>query len=471
MAEPAVRSPWALDAPASRRKAALGSALGFALVALVDWKLKPDVSLGLFYVLPILVLSAFLERRAIVALAAACTLLKEAARPDAWDADAPTRCALGFVAFLASGLFVSEMARNRRLALAHGRQLARQVELREEARERLRVLVESSPAAILTVDSRGGIDLANDAAVRLLALDRDPPGARRIESYLPALASVAAEGRTPPTPVRTCLECMGRTAAGDVFLAHVWFSTYETRSGPELAAIVLDASEQLRDREELGLSALAVASRVAFGAVSHEVRNLAGAAAAAHANLAREVGLAGHRDFEALGSLVGGLERLASADLSLSAERALARVSLHQTLGEFRVVLKPALADAGARLAWSLPDRLPPVWGDHHGLLQVFLNLGQNSLRAMAASPEKELRVAVTAEEWVDVRFRDTGPGAASPERLFRPFQDGSDATGLGLYVSRAIARSFAGDLSYETTGRGGCFLLRLVPAENGAVS
>jgi signal transduction histidine kinase len=62
----------------------------------------------------------------------------------------------------------------------------------------------------------------------------------------------------------------------------------------------------------------------------------------------------------------------------------------------------------------------------------------------------------------VVVRFEDTGPGVRFPEELFKPFQGGGRATGLGLFVSRTIARSFAGDLQHEPRRHGSCFAVRL---------
>jgi hypothetical protein len=44
------------------------------------------------------------------------------------------------------------------------------------------------------------------------------------------------------------------------------------------------------------------------------------------------------------------------------------------------------------------------------------------------------------------------------PEHLFRPFQPGAQSTGLGVYLSRALMRSFRGELRYEPeppSGRG----------------
>jgi len=73
----------------------------------------------------------------------------------------------------------------------------------------------------------------------------------------------------------------------------------------------------------------------------------------------------------------------------------------------------------------------------------------------------------VTASEEasrVVIRFEDTGVGIASAENLFRPFQRGADSGGLGLYVSRAIMRSFGGELAYEAKPAGCCFAIS-VPA------
>src|SRR6202008_347581 len=97
------------------------------------------------------------------------------------------------------------------------------------------------------------------------------------------------------------------------------------------------------------------------------------------------------------------------------------------------------------------------------GLLQIFLNLAQNSRRAMRNVPIKTLTVSASIEDaWLCVRFQDTGHGVPVPDRLFQPLQPGAEATGLGLYVSRAIVRSFAGDLRHEQQALGTCFTVQL---------
>ena len=95
--------------------------------------------------------------------------------------------------------------------------------------------------------------------------------------------------------------------------------------------------------------------------------------------------------------------------------------------------------------------------------MQVFLNLIKNSERAMNLQPRKELHISVeTGEQRLFVRLLDSGSGVRSAADLFKPFQRGAEATGLGLYLSRAFMRSFQGDLRYEPTPSGACFIVEL---------
>jgi C4-dicarboxylate-specific signal transduction histidine kinase len=124
-------------------------------------------------------------------------------------------------------------------------------------------------------------------------------------------------------------------------------------------------------------------------------------------------------------------------------------------------------------LRWEAEGSLPLVWADRYGLMQVFLNLVKNSRRAMQDTAERRLTIRASRQnEAVVVRFEDTGTGIANAEHLFRPFQRDAKATGLGLYVSRALVKSFGGDLVYEARNRGCCFavLLQAVTSEKGAI-
>ena len=211
--------------------------------------------------------------------------------------EAVVRLVFSSVGFIGTGLLISEMVRNRRIVLKHVEELEDQVKLRRDLEEQLRALVESSPAAIVTIDSDGKVVLANEAANQLLAPGGTPLQGQAIHFYLPALQTVL---KTQSSRVfRTTLQCTGKRSDGEVFLAGVWFSTYSTISGPRLAAIVVDLSEDLRNREELSLDHLLKNTRILMSTVAHEIRNLSGAVLVVHKNLSRIKELETNEDFRA----------------------------------------------------------------------------------------------------------------------------------------------------------------------------
>jgi signal transduction histidine kinase len=199
------------------------------------------------------------------------------------------------------------------------------------------------------------------------------------------------------------------------------------------------------------------------------VRNLASAAATSHAALAAAEGRPAREEhLQALGTLIDGLERIARSGLQMASAQEPAVADLETVLDEARVVIEPILRESGIEVQWELPAGLPLVHGDQHSLLQVFLNLARNSREALDGRDEGRVSIAAVIEnEMVVVRFRDTGPGVAHPEELFRPFQPGAHSHGLGLYISRAILRAHSGGLRYEPSAGGSCFAVELWPVEN----
>lgn len=438
-----------------------------AVIAVVDWRVETNVSLGFLYLFPMLMVGVSLSRWQIGVAAAVCTFLVEAFDPFSFrPSESIPRNILVFAAFFGAGLFVFESNKNRTLTQKHVADLEKEMDLRLDAEEQLRVLVESSPAAIFTLDAQGTVLLANESAHHMLDIDPGRLPGSRIGTYLPALASV------PPFSsgtqlFRTEMECPGRRYNGEAFLANIWFSTYRTRSGPRLAAVVVDVSEDLRNREESSLQHFMAGSRIVVATVCHEIRNLCGAIGVINANLGRHPAVAAGEDYRALATLVAGLERIASLELRQTASEAIEGVDLLALLDELHIVIEPALRDSGIDLRWTLPPSLPLVWADRHTLLQVFLNLTKNSSRAMESSRTKILTIAASIEMGresgrVMVSVEDTGSGVAAPERLFQPFQTGAESSGLGLYISRALVRGFRGDLIHAPRAEGCCFTISL---------
>jgi two-component system, LuxR family, sensor kinase FixL len=445
-----------------RRSVLLRVGALIALIALVDWWVVGEIPLGFLYLAPMAMAGSVLNLSQIGAVACLCTALAEIFSDLRWNVRTGiSRDVLFFAAFFGAGLFVREVGRNRKVALEHLDEIRRQSEARREAEEQLRILIESSPAAIFTADAGGGVLMANEAAHRMLDV---PPGelpGRVIHRYLPSLRNVSGSDGSQHF-FRTVMQARGQREDGETFLADICFSTYQTGAGVRLAAMVLDASEDLRTHEVSGLHQLLAGSRIAIGAVSHEIRNICGAIGAVHQNLSRGGLLAGSKDFDALGNLIGALERIANVNLRQSINQA-AEVDLTALLEELRIVIAPTLEEENIAAKWTADPGLPLVWADRSILMQVFLNLITNSVRALSQNENKSLAVnAKTKEGQVLIEFTDNGGGVVHPEHLFRPFQDGAESTGLGLYLSRAFLRSFGGEIHYLALPAGACFTVTL---------
>ncbi|WP_280152231.1 PAS domain S-box protein [Piscinibacter sp. XHJ-5] len=141
----------------------------------------------------------------------------------------------------------------------------------------------------------------------------------------------------------------------------------------------------------------------------------------------------------------------------------------------------------GIEVELRLAEGLPTVYADADQIGQVVLNLLVNAQQALDGKPG-ERRVAITSgvetlrnyrEPRVWLCVADTGPGVPAEMRtsIFEPFfttkADGI-GTGLGLPMSRSLAREHGGDLTLEPSrdsGFGAIFRLSLpVSGESEAV-
>lgn len=211
--------------PGNRTAVLITSAGITVLIALVDWWTKPFVSLGFLYLFPIMLAAGFLPRWAIAVLGVSCAVLAELFSS---LERSYTRLCLEMLALAGCGLFVAELVRNRRMTI--------------DAQERLRILVETSPAAIVTIDDRGFIELANQAANQLMAPREGQLVGSPIAAFLPELHHALRWEQAPP--FRTSMQCRGHRGNGEAFTADVWFSTYHEGPHPKLAAIIADVTEE-----------------------------------------------------------------------------------------------------------------------------------------------------------------------------------------------------------------------------------
>lgn len=196
-------------------------------IAVLDWLTKPYWSLGFLYLFPIMLAAGFLPRWGVAIFAVVCAGLSEVFS-SLDPSEALFRLAFVSLALVGCGLFVGELVNNRRLSL--------------EAEDRLRILVETSPAAIVTINDRGLIELGNRAATELLAPRDGHLIHHPIAAFLPELHHALRREEGPQ--FRASMQCQGHRDTGESFMADVWFSTYKDGGRPKLAAIIGETAEE-----------------------------------------------------------------------------------------------------------------------------------------------------------------------------------------------------------------------------------
>lgn len=443
---------------ASRIQVLLIAAILLCILAALEWFHKLEYSLGVFYALPVILAASILNRWQTILVAVLCATVRGMFQPDLAVIDFWLRFTMALLAYGGVGMLVSEMSRNRRAILAAYARLKMEEDLRRRAEDQLHILVESSPAAIMTLNHKAEVLAANRAAHEMLGFDQGTLHGVCVADNVPVFAGalrVSSGG-----PMRVSSASWAKRANGSHFPAAVWFSTYEEAGQRRLAAILVDTSEEVRDREHETLRYLADANRLLAGAVAHEIRNLCSAIRVVTSNLGRRQDLAADADFGALNTLVESLMRIAAFELTNQRPRTASRVDVTNVLEELRVIVEQDWAEIGGVTHFETGGLLPYVHADQHALLQVFLNLSQNSLRAVqrgGGEPRLDIR-AFALDERAIISFQDSGPGIEDPSKLFRPFRENSDGSGLGLYVSRAMLRGLGGDLHYIPTPQGGRF-------------
>ena len=97
-------------------------------------------------------------------------------------------------------------------------------------------------------------------------------------------------------------------------------------------------------------------------------------------------------------------------------------------------------------------------------LAQVFSNLFENSLRAMANKRDKRLRITVEPSfvEKVTIKIRDDGKGISPSQQklIFEETFSTKGSTGLGLFHARQLLRRYGGEveLLHSAPGKGAVF-------------
>jgi signal transduction histidine kinase len=134
--------------------------------------------------------------------------------------------------------------------------------------------------------------------------------------------------------------------------------------------------------------------------------------------------------------------------------------------------LVPAAEKRGVKLATSAESGLPPCNTDASRLEQILVNLAGNGIRH--ATDGGTVRVSIGRRDGrITFTVENDGPGIApeDAERIFDIYEtraeDQTRSFGLGLPLSRRLARLLGGELRAVPRQDGGCFVLELPVSES----
>ena len=155
---------------------------------------------------------------------------------------------------------------------------------------------------------------------------------------------------------------------------------------------------------------------------------------------------------------------------------AITEVPLHETLFALHALFAPQLRAKGLAYTYAGVDPAVRVRADRDKLNQILLNLLMNAIKFTDRGGRITLEAIVGAER-VMVHVHDTGIGIP-PEQLdaiFEPFVQvdkrltrTNEGVGLGLSISRDLARGMGGDLVAESAPGVGSVLTLVLPAVRG---
>ena len=147
------------------------------------------------------------------------------------------------------------------------------------------------------------------------------------------------------------------------------------------------------------------------------------------------------------------------------------RLDLREVAGDAMKVVRP-LAAANHMLTLETPPDEVTVFGDADRIRTIISNLLENAIKYSPNGGRIQCIVSMT-DRVATLRVVDTGVGIAREDlpRLFKRFEriehretSHVDGTGLGLYLSRELARQHGGDIQVESRPQSGSIFTLTLP-------
>ncbi len=364
--------------------------------------------------------------------------------------------------------------------------VARSIVGRKQAEEKFRLVVESAPNAIVTIDRCGRIVLVNAQTEKLFGYRRGELLGQPVELLVPDRFRGGHPGHRDGFFARPETRAMGvgrdlsgRRKDGSEFPIEIGLNPIAADEGPLVLAAIVDITERKRTENELTRRAQELAysnaelEQFAYVA-SHDLQEPLRMVASFTQLLAKRY--AGRLDVEAdefIEYIVGGVTRMQTllSDLLTYSRVGTMGATLEPT--DFEQVFEDALGNLKSAIDESgavvTHDPLPTLSADGTQMIQLLQNLIGNAIKYRSEKPPEIHLSARRQDGFWTLRVQDNGIGfdPKHAERIFIIFQrlhhrDEYPGTGIGLAICKKIVERHGGRIWAESDSSGSQFVFTI---------
>ncbi len=322
-------------------------------------------------------------------------------------------------------------------------------------------IIQHLQSGLMIVDSDNKINMANQAAIRLLHLDAQPNSIDQISDQLQAAYNQWQDTQESNT-INLTLKDRSRI--------QIVFNPIEIQE-QLLCLLMIEDSSLYNQRLQQGK--LASLGRLT-ASIAHEIRNPLGAISHASQLLSEAPGLTQQdlRFTEIIVSNSSRVNKIIDDILQLSKRKNSQRQSLDLVtwLPAYREQFIQEQQIDGGQFQLQIDAERINILFDQGHLKQILDNLCLNALK-YGGGPNFKLGTTYDLpNQKHNLDIIDFGPGIseADQQHLFEPFfTTSASGTGLGLYISSELAELNQSVLTYRKQVNGSCFTLSILDADN----
>lgn len=332
----------------------------------------------------------------------------------------------------------------------------------QQAKEYLASITEGSVDAIISMDLNGNIKSWNNGAEKMFGFTSDEVvGKNYFETLVPGNAREDVQkimANIVKIGYLQNYETLRRKKDGNIIPVGVSVTAFKDSNGNFAGAscIIRDHTEKNKLEEQLlQAEKMAALGQLASG-IAHEINNPLTNIMLNAERLQKMISDTSTRDV-ALEEIIQEAETTtkitrALLDYARQSEPNFTLININEIMESALNILSFNLGSIKINKNY---DHIPHIYGDYNKVLQVFINVLNNSIQAMENKGEITIHMA-NSDNFLKIGITDTGAGIPEKNlgKIFDPFfttKKIGEGTGLGLSISQGIIKKHGGYINVES--------------------